>query len=86
MKHTEAIKRIMKDKKITRKELAQKMGFYGPSSVYERFRRKGTIMYTIDMLEVLDYEMVIRPISGKPLGPGEYALQLSDYIDCEEEK
>lgn len=88
MKHTAVIKRIMKDKKITQRELAQKMGFYGPSSISLRLttRRNGTIMNTIDMLEALDYEMIIRPISKKPLGPGEYVLHTFDYIDGEEEE
>ena len=81
MKHTEIIRDIMRKKRITQQVLAEKMGFYGASSVSLRLttRKKGTIMNTVDMLEALDYEMVIRPVSKEPLGPNEYLLHSSDY-------
>ena len=81
MKHTEIIRDIMKKKHITQAALAERMGFCGPSSVSLRLttRKKGTIMNTVDMLEALDYEMVIRPVSNEPLGPNEYLLHSSDY-------
>ena len=81
MKHTEIIKDIMRKKRITQSVLSERMGFYGPSSVSLRLttRKNGTIMNTVDMLEALDYEMVIRPASKEALGPNEYLLLASDY-------
>lgn len=85
MKHTDVIRDIMKKKKITQRELAKEMGFFGPSSVSLRLttRRGGTIMNTVDMLEALDYEMVIRPVSKGPLGQNEYLLRARDYEEEE---
>lgn len=81
MRHTEIIRDIIKKEGITQQELATKLGFAVQSSVavYLSRRRNATIMSTVDMLEALDYEMVVRPISQEPLGPDEYLLRSSDY-------
>ena len=82
MKHTEIIKAIMRKEGVTLAELALATGMAGPSGVGRRINRKnGTIMQTVDILDALGYEMVIRPATKEPLAENEYVLHSRDYED-----
>ena len=80
MRHTEIIKAIMKKTNVTLEELAFSLGLAGASGVSRRINRKnGTIMNTVDILDALGYEMVIRKAKKEPLAENEYVLHSRDY-------
>ena len=60
--------------------LAFYLGLAGASGVSRRINRKnGTIMNTVDILDALGYEMVIRPAKKGPPAANEYMLHSWDY-------
>ena len=80
MRHTEIIKAIMKVKGMTQESVAYALGLANSSAVSLRLRRKyGTIMNTVDILDALGYEMVIRPATKEDPAPNEYVIHSSDY-------
>ena len=82
MRHTDIIKAIMRKRQITQQDLAMALGLANSSSVSQRINRKnGTIMNTAEILEALDYEMVIRKAKKEPLAETEYVLHSRDYYE-----
>ena len=80
MKHTEIIKAIMRKEGVTLADIALAIGKAGPSGVSRIVNRKnGTIMQTVDILDALGYEMVIRPTKKENLAENEYVLYFRDY-------
>lgn len=80
MKHTEIIKAIMRKEGVTLADIALAIGKAGPSGVSRIINRKnGTIMQTVDILDALGYEMVIRPTKRENLAENEYVLYFRDY-------
>ena len=80
MKHTEIIKAIMRKEGVTLADIALAIGKAGPSGVSRIINRKnGTIMQTVDILDALGYEMVIRPTKKENLAENEYVLYFRDY-------
>lgn len=65
MKIAEAIKTIMKAKKVTQMKLAEETGYKGQSSVATRLRGDMQMSTAYKMLEALDYEIVIQPKSTR---------------------
>jgi hypothetical protein len=82
MRHTEIIKTIMRKKGVKLEDLAFSLGLATASGVGQRINRKnGTIMNTAEILEALDYEMVIRKAKKEPLAENEYVLRSRDYYE-----
>lgn len=81
MKHTDAIKKILKENNKTQGDIADKLGLNSVSGISRLLNRKtGRVARIIDILDVLGYELVARPkIEGD--WPGEYVLTLQDYKD-----
>lgn len=80
MRHTDIIKTIMRKTGITMDTLSFDLGLANSSSVSRRINRKnGTIMNTVDILDALGYEMVIRPAKKEPHAENEYILHSQDY-------
>ena len=75
---------LRKKKGVTQEALSFSLGLAHPSSVGRRINRKyGTIMATVDILDALDYEMVIRAARDEPLAENEYLLHSRDYEEDE---
>ncbi len=82
MRHTEILKAIMRKKGVKQETLARAIGLAGSSGVALRINRKGgSIMIISELVEALDYEMVIRPATKEPLAADEYVLRYRDYED-----
>ncbi len=80
MRHTEILKAIMRKEGVKQGELAQAIGMGGNSGISLRINRKnGSIMNISELVEALDYEMVIRPATKEPLAANEYVLHYRDY-------
>lgn len=80
MRHTEILKAIMAKKKLRQYDLAMALGFSNISTISLRInRKKGCIMKTVELLEAMDYEMVIRKAKKGPLAENEYVLHFRDY-------
>ena len=79
MKHTDAIKKIMKKNSVTQADIAQALGLNSVSGISRLLSRKvGRVGRMVDILDVLGYELVARPKSEDVM-PDEYVLTLQDY-------
>ena len=79
MKHTDAIKKIMKNNSVTQADIAQALGLNSVSGISRLLSRKvGRVGRMVDILDVLGYELVARPKSEEVM-PDEYVLTLQDY-------
>lgn len=59
--HTEAIDKIIKGKKLFRRDVAKMLNLNSPGSVIARMQRKGVWIHKlVELLDVLGYEMVVR--------------------------
>ncbi len=79
MIHTEIIKAIMRKKRVTQTEIAYALGFTSSTVSLRLSRKRCSIMNTVDILDVLGYEMVIRPAKKEPPAENEYVLHSRDY-------
>lgn len=80
MRHTKIIKSIIKKYGIRQEDLAYSLNLANQSAMSRRINRiNPSIMNTVDILEELGYEMVLRPANKKPLAENEYRLDSSDY-------
>jgi len=81
MKHSDAIKIIMKENNKTQGNIANELGLNSVSGISRMLNRKnGRVARIIDILDVLGYELVARPKTEGDL-PDEYVLTLQDYRD-----
>ena len=81
MKHTDAIKMIMKNNSVTQQDIAIELGLNSVSGISRLLNRKvGRVGRIIDILDMLGYELVARPKTEKDC-PDEYVLTLQDYRD-----
>ena len=79
MKHTDAIKKIMKKNSVTQADIAQALGLNSRAGISRLLSRKvGRVGRMVDILDVLGYELVARPKSEDVM-PDEYVLTLQDY-------
>ena len=63
MTPSEVINKLMTDNGITQRGLAEKMGYSSQGTVSNRLKRDNMSISTFDeMLQVLGYELVVRPI------------------------
>lgn len=81
MKHSDAIKIIMKENNKTQGDIANELGLNSVSGISRILNRKtGRVARIIDILDVLGYELVARPKTEDDW-PDEYVLTLQDYRD-----
>ncbi len=81
MKHTDAIKMIMKEMNVTQQDIATELGFSNPSAISLLLnRRTGKVARIVNILDVLGYELAVRPKTEDDW-PDEYVLTLQDYRD-----
>jgi len=79
MRIGEAIKKAMKDKKITQLELSKKMGAKSQSVVAQRLRMDNlSIDKILEMLDIIDYEIVIQPKKNGRRPVGTYVVTEGD--------
>lgn len=80
MKHTEAIKMIMIEKKITQKDAAIELGLKSNATLSERINHKNISAKNLtEILDILGYELVIQPKTEGDRPDGQYVLERADY-------
>ena len=84
MKMQEAIKEILKEKRVTQQKLASELGYKGQSGVAMRLKSDMQISTAFEMLNALDYEIVIQPKStrGKRAN-GAYVIDMKSAAEEE---
>ena len=83
MKHTDAIKLIMKNENVLQQDIATALGLNTQSAISRLLNRDGgKVARIIDILDVLGYELAVRPKTGEDW-PGEYVLTLQDYRESD---
>ena len=81
MKHTDALKLIMKNENVLQQDIATALGMNAQSTISRLLNRDGgRVARIIDILDVLGYELAVRPKTEEDW-PGEYVLTLQDYKD-----
>jgi transcriptional regulator with XRE-family HTH domain len=77
MRFRDAIKKVLKDKKITQTALAEKLGYSHQSAVAMPIMKDNiTLSVLLEWLDVLDYELVIKPKKGAGRRKeGEYVIE-----------
>lgn len=87
MTSTDAIKIAMSDKKITQKKLAEIMGYSAQGSLGSRLS-SNTISsdLLIEILDILDYEVVIQPKTAGKRKEGAIVLEASNIEDGRRKK
>ena len=80
-----AIKKILKDKKITQTALAEKLGYDNQSSVGMPLSNNNiTLNLLLDWLEELDYELAVQPKRGAGKRKnGEYLIERKAAVESE---
>lgn len=80
-----AIKKILKDKKITQTALAEKLGYDNQSSVGMPLSNNNiTLNLLLDWLEELDYELAVQPKRGAgKRKDGEYLIERKAAVESE---
>lgn len=79
MNHTQAIREIMILRNITLEELGQRLGMSHVGVLHRITSKTGRLDTTLQLLEAMDYEIVVRPWTEGDLPEGEYALRFKDY-------
>lgn len=74
--HTEVIKDIMYQDRVTQAELADRLGLSSQSRASDRINRKNcTVAGLAGLLEGLECELVVRHKDGR-----EYVIKADDYV------
>lgn len=81
MHHSEILREIMVLNGVTQVELGERFGMSHVAIIKRINTKAGGIKSILQMLEAMDYEMVIRPRTSGDLPEGEYALRPMDYSD-----
>ena len=79
MNHTQAIREIMILNNVTLVELGERLGITHVGALHRINSQTGRIDTTLEMLEAMGYEIVVRPQTEGDLPEGEYALRHRDY-------
>ena len=83
MKHTDAIKKILKENNLTQLDVATALELNTPSTISRLLNRDGgRVARIIDILDVIGYELAVRP-KTKGDWPDEYVLTLQDYRESD---
>ena len=83
MKHTDAIKKILKENNLTQQDVATALELNTPSTISRLLNRDGgRVARIIDILDVIGYELAVRPKTEEDW-PGEYVLTLQDYRESD---
>lgn len=79
---SEAIKKIMKEQKVTQLTMAESIGKKRANNVAARLSsRNMTFDRAIEMLSVLGYEVTIQPRKAGARPTGQYVIKRSDLED-----
>lgn len=78
---TNAIRDIMAEKRITQAKLAETMGYSSQSGVRSRLDSKISCDLLIQMLDCLDYEVVVQPKTSGKRKEGSIVLEPSGLPD-----
>lgn len=65
MNITKAIRIIIKEKRVTQTKLAEMLGYKSQSGVGMRLKSDMQMSTVVQMLDVLDYEVIIQPKSTR---------------------
>ena len=80
MKHTEALKLILKRSGLTQSDIAERLGVRSRTTVSMRMKRETVRLYNIvELLDAMGYEMVAMPKNCPPLPEDAYAIRREDY-------
>lgn len=79
MNHTQAIREIMILNNVSLVELGERLGMTHVGVLHRINSQTGRIDTTLQMLEAMGYEIVVRPLTEGDLPEGEYALRPRDY-------
>ena len=79
MNHPQAIREIMVLTNVSLVELGKRLGMTHVGVLHRINSQTGRIDTTLEMLEAMGYEIVVRPRTEGDLPEGEYALQFGDY-------
>ena len=83
MKHTDAIKLIMKDKNVTLQHIATELGLNSIGAIGTLLKRDtGRVARIISILDILGYELAARPKTEEHW-PDEYVLTIQDYRESD---
>ena len=86
MTPTEAIKAALSDKRVTQTKLAEMMGYATQAAVGNRLNSKISCDLLIEILEKLDYEVVIQPKTQGKRKEGSIVLEPSGLPDGRKKK
>ena len=87
MHHSNIVKELMIIKDISLVELTRRLNLNSHAVIWGRLQGKDTTFENlIELLDGLDYELVIRRKREGNLPDGEYALRRADYEDWEAEQ
>ncbi len=86
MTPNESIRAVMSEKKITQTKLASLMGYNTQSGLASRLSSKISCDLLIEMLEKLDYEVVIQPKTQGKRKEGSIVLEPSGLPDGRSKK
>ena len=79
MHHTQALQEIMIINNITTVALGKRLGMTHVGVLHRMKSKTGGLRATLQMVEAMGYEIVIRPRTDGDLPEGEYALRPTDY-------
>ena len=79
MNHTQAIREIMVLRNTTLAELGERLGMSHVGVLHRITSKTGRLDTTLQILEAMGYEIVVRPGTKGDLPEGEYALRYRDY-------
>lgn len=81
MNATEALKTVMRDKKVTQERLAKTMGYSAQSCLASRLKGKMSCDLLVELLNQLDYEVVVQPKTSGKRKEGSIVLEPSGLPD-----
>ena len=79
MNHTQAIREIMILNNVSLVELGERLGMTHVGALHRIESQTGRLDTTLQILEAMGYEIVVRPCTDGDLPEGEYALRPMDY-------
>ncbi len=79
MNHTQALREILFLNNVNLVELGKRLGLTHVGVLHRINSQTGKLDTTLQMLEAVGYEIVIRPRTEGNLQEGEYALRFRDY-------
>lgn len=79
MNHTQAIREIMILNNVSLIDLGKRLGMTHVGILHRINSQTGRLDTTLQILEAMGYEIVVRPMTEGDLPEGEYALRPRDY-------